>query len=197
MMGIWMHELGHFLGIQGHAPGNGSPLQLMTNQFGSSKIVNAWESAILGWLGSNNIACLDRANLSELPITIKLNSIDGERAGVVSTFVKMNESQALVIESRKRGKYSDLNADLQGLVTYVVDTSVVSQRCDQCDPSYELEKRQFAFYLQATGSKRGYTKYGPLNLNSIARPGESFTYDGVTVRYVTQGIQDTIQITRK
>lgn len=194
MMGIWMHELGHFLGVVGHAPGNGSPLQIMTNQFGASKIMNAWESAILGWLDSSNVACLDQAALGSTPVTVKMNSIDGDRNGIVSTFVKINNSQELVIESRKPGKFSDLTQELQGLVTYVVDTSVVSQRCDQCIPSFELEKKQFAYYLQATGAKRGYTKYGPLNLNSIAKPGESFTYEGVTVTYVKQGQQDTIQV---
>jgi M6 family metalloprotease-like protein len=197
MMGIWMHELGHFLGIVGHAPGNGSPLQIMTNQFGASKIMNAWESAILGWLDSTNIACLDQANLSNEPVTIKLASIDGDRTGVVSAFVKINNSQELVIESRKPGKYSDLNQDLQGLVAYVVDTSIVSQRCDQCNPSYALEKKQYAYYLQATGAKRGYTNYGPLNLNSVAKPGESFTYEGITVKYTSAAERDTIQITKR
>jgi hypothetical protein len=168
----------------------------MTNQFGASKIMNAWESAILGWLDSTNIACLDQANLSNEPVTIKLASIDGDRTGVVSAFVKINNSQELVIESRKPGKYSDLNQDLQGLVAYVVDTSIVSQRCDQCNPSYALEKKQYAYYLQATGAKRGYTNYGPLNLNSVAKPGESFTYEGITVKYTSAAERDTIQITK-
>ena len=197
MWQMWMHEFAHFQGIAGHAPGNGSPLHIMANQFGTAAIMDAWDSAISGWLGAENIACFDVNNLSSTPTTVTMNAIDGPRTGLVSTFVKISKSQVVVIEARKKDKYSDLPPNLEGLVAYVVDTSVVNQRCDACNPGLELDKKQFAYYLRADGANRGYGAYGPLDLSSIAKPGESFTYNGLKIAFVSQAGQTQIQLSRQ
>jgi hypothetical protein len=196
---IWMHEIAHFQGIAGHAPANGSPFHIMANQFGSARIMDAWDSAIAGWLDSSNVACVDSNNLSQSPISLQLATIDGARTGVVTAFVKLNESKVIVIESRKPGPFSKLARQGQGVVAYLVDTSITNQRCDSCGPSLELDKKQFAYYLRIDGGTRDFWHVPGaqgFDLNQIAYEGDSFTEGGVRIKFKKSGALDTIELSR-
>lgn len=199
MADIWMHELAHFQGISGHAPGNGAPFHIMANQFGLARIMDAWDSAIAGWLDETNVACFDSASLGKTPTSIQLASIDGARNGKVAAFVKLSNSKVIVIESRKPGPFSRQGSQGQGVLAYVVDTSVTNQRCDSCEPSLELDKKQFAYYLRVDGSNRGgwQTPMAPsFNLNQIAYEGESFTEGDLHIKFTKSGDKDTIELSR-
>lgn len=199
MADLWMHEIAHFQGIAGHAPGNGSPFHIMANQFGLSRIMDAWDSAIAGWLDSSNVACYDASKLTQTPTSFQLASIDGPRSGIVSAFVKISNNQEIVIESRKSGPYSKLDQQGQGVLAYLVDTSITNQRCDSCLPSLELDKKQFAYYLRIDGGNRGgwHVPMAPdFNLNEIAYEGDSFTYGDLHIKFKKSGDQDTIELTR-
>jgi M6 family metalloprotease-like protein len=201
MSDIWMHEIGHFQGVAGHAPGNGSPWHIMANQFGLARVMDAWDSAILGWLDGANLYCFDKAKFTSSATTIQLDSIDGPRTGKIAAFIKVNNSQEIVIESRKPGAYSNLPKQAQGLLAYLVDTSVTNQRCDSCEPSLALDKKQFAYYLRvdnqspSRGMLQGF--YGPpFDLNQLASPGESFTYGDIHIKFVQNGSKDVIEVSR-
>jgi hypothetical protein len=199
MADIWMHEMAHFQGIAGHAPANGSPLHIMANQFGQARIMDAWDSAIAGWLDQTNVACFDSSKLGTSPVSVALSSIDGSRTGIVSAFVRLSASKVVVIESRKPGPFSKLETQGQGVVAYVVDTSVTSQRCDSCEPSLELDKKQFAYYLRIDNGTRGgwQVPMAPsFNLNQIAYEGESFTEGDVHIKFKKSGAQDAIELSR-
>lgn len=109
---ILIHELLHFQGFMGHGPENGSGLGIMQNQSGNSKAVSSWEAFLAGWFGENEILCIEKSNLTS-PVYITLGSIDKFDKSPVSTIVKLNDEEAIVIEKRSNGKYTDFSKNFK------------------------------------------------------------------------------------
>jgi hypothetical protein len=108
---IWdhlIHELLHFQGFMGHGPENGSGLGIMQNQWGNSKAVSTWEAFMAGWFGVDEILCIEKSNLSE-PLRITLGSIDSFDKNPVSLIIKLSDEEAIIVEKRSNGKYTNFN----------------------------------------------------------------------------------------
>ena len=72
----YVHETIHDFNIVGHAPGNGWPLGMMTNQSGISLAMNPYERFLLDWLPANQIYCDDVSTLKTA--TISLTPVERE-----------------------------------------------------------------------------------------------------------------------
>jgi hypothetical protein len=197
---IWswfIHENMHPTGIAGHAPDDGSPFGIMTNQAGASFVLDAWDQSILDWQADGSIYCISKENIKENVIT--LNSIDNNLLdGTKSIFIKLSSHEVLVIESRKRAYWSQgwlgypgLPEDFSGLLVYKVDTSIDKNRA----PGYG----GFAVYQAISGANNGLYSgpYSPVvNLNILVKEGQTMKTSGVAITLLKSSNYDTVQISR-
>lgn len=194
---IWVHEALHSQGLAMHAPGNGSPLHIGGNQSGASSNLSGWDKFISGWLDDSQVFCLQESNIAGQRIT--LASTDKTDAGYRLGVIKISQSEAIIIESRRKGEFSQgFPAGTYGLNAYVVQTAQNNERCDACNQD-EIEKKQFAYYLRADGVERGMFNYpmtAPIRLSVFIREGESVSFKGVKVTLAATGDYDTISITK-
>lgn len=194
---IWAHEIMHSTGLAMHAPGNGSPLHMGGNQSGAASTMSGWDQFLAGWIEDSDIFCIDNSKVNSQKIN--LSSIDTADLGMKLAVIKMSQSTAIVVESRRRGKFSDgFPVGTYGLNAYVVQTSQDNERCDACNQD-EIEKKQFAYYLRADGVDRGMFNYpmsAPIRWSVFVRQGESISYGGVKVTLESTGDYDTITISK-
>lgn len=189
---LW-HEMLHFRGIKGHAPGNEFPYNLMA----AGETLNVWDAFLLGWHEDDQLLCFDGNSLTSE--TFHLGSMDRNVVGPRGAVVRIDETTALVIETRRKG---DLNAlipaGFAGVQAYVVDTSKSAERYDG---NIEREKDYFAYHLRIDSMDHNAITQVPQmyvsgypDLNETAFPGDSFTFRGVKVEYLEGGDFDLIRV---
>lgn len=195
---IWIHETLHMHGLPEHAPGNGWPLTITSNQYGTALVIDSWESFLAGWLDEKSIICLNQNSIGNSTFT--LTPLDRNRAGTKSIMIPLSDHEILVIESRRSEDFSiELNPEVYGLTAYVVDTSKENDRTAESsgkdngnDPTYS----KFAYYLNSTSGDHQVVqlKRGSLDTNILAYEGESFIYRGLKITLAKSGDFDTVQI---
>ncbi len=200
-MPLWsfvVHEFGHFQGIPGHAPWDGSPLDVMTNQHGLAITLGTWSRLTMDWQDTREVYCTSRETLADDVVT--LSAIDSEEVGTKAIMVRLSESRALIIESRRRSTWSSgamgwpgLPEGFYGLTVIRVDTSVDLNRIQQAG----------AYLDFIDGGERGHgvlfqqgLRVPPFDLDNVVYDGESIVTDGVRISLVKSGDHDTVQVTR-
>lgn len=200
-MPLWsfiVHEFGHFQGIPGHAPWDGSPIDVMTNQHGLAITLGTWSRITMDWQDTREIYCTTRDGLTNDVVT--LSPIDSEEAGTKAVMVRLNQSRALIIESRRRSTWSSgamgwpgLPEGFYGLTVIRVDTSVDLNRV----------QRAGAYLDFIDGGNRGHgtlfqpgMRIPPFDLNNVLYEGESITTDGIRISLSKSGDHDTVRLSR-
>lgn len=199
-----VHEVLHNLGLQGHAPNQGSILGIMTNQWGASFALNAWDTTVLDWQRPADVYCLEKQDLS-IKRSVMLSPLEREEEGNKSVMIKLSSKEVLVIESHRRDKWSSghldfpgLPNDFKGIVVYKVDTSktplygIVEPDGNDWKDSSEA----FAYYIRKETISRGYlnTRFGRLDLNFVLQEGESISTNGVRIYLEKSSRYDTVNI---
>ena len=189
---LW-HEMLHFRGIKGHAPGNEFPYNLMA----AGETLNVWDAFLLGWQDEDQLLCFDANNLSDQ--TFYLGAMELPVEGARGAVVKIDETTALVIETRRKGNHNALiPKGFAGVQVYLVDSS---KNAERYDGNMDREKDYFAYHLRIdsmdhTGIASVPQMFVPgyPDLNETAFPGDSFTYRGVSIEYLEGGDFDLIRI---
>jgi hypothetical protein len=195
----WLHELLHSHGLRGHAPGSEFPYQIMAADNEAGKAITAWDAFILGWLDEERVACFDAATIGSQ--TVQLTSMDRDLPGIKTAIVKTDKNELVVIESRRKDKFSDgFPENFYGVQAYVVNTDSDGQRYDGAT-DFATEKKYFAYYLRIDSEDHGKgspTRNGsPSNLNVVAYKGDSFTHGNLKIDFTDTGDFDTIVISQK
>ena len=195
---IWLHETLHMHGLPEHAPGNGWPLTITSNQYATALAIDTWESFLAGWLDEKSIVCIKQSELKDLAVT--LTPVDRNQTGTKSVMIPMSDHEILVVESRRAEDFSsELPFGFYGITAYIVDTSKDNDRSAESsgkdngnDPTYS----KFAYYLYSSSGIHPKLRLvrGQLDTNILAFEGESFIYKGVKITLVKSGDFDTIQI---
>lgn len=197
MWSWFLHENLHPTGLAGHAPNDGAPFGLLTNQAGASLTLNSWDQSILDWQRINQVYCVSKENLT--PTSLPLSSIDTDNPeGTKAIFIKLSSHEVLVVESHKYAYWSHgwlgypgFPTNFEGLVVYKVDTSVDKNRVQS--------GTGFANFQVMTGVKNGtYTgPYSPpFDLNSLIKPGQTMKTSGVNISFIKSGSIDTVEIAK-
>ena len=139
---IWnhvVHEILHFQGFIGHGPFFGQGI--MSDEFGPSQAVTSWEAFLAGWFSEQQTLCIEKANLKEATY-ISMDSLDTLGNRPISTLIRLDNEELIVIERRSNGKYSDFrNADnwqgmfknLDHFTAYRVNVNEAYERVDWRD----------------------------------------------------------------
>lgn len=124
-----IHEVLHPQGFIGHGPTNDTQFTILSNQNAQSKAVSAWEGFINGWYDENEILCLDSESLGDQQY-FRLSNFDELKDGFEVVVVRLNSSEAIVIESRGPGPFSTLKP---GVLAYRLNVNAKHDRCDMCN----------------------------------------------------------------
>jgi hypothetical protein len=194
----YIHEMLHSTGLALHAPGNGFPISLATQQTGTpqgfSGILDVWELFLLGWLNDEQIFCTSKSELSSG--SISLTPIDEKTNGVKAGIVALSSTKAIVVQSRRPVDWSsELPSQATGLNIYVVDTSMDNDRTHESsgDTGNQPEYSKWAYLQLPDGVpggpsiRRNFTDY-------FIQKGQSVTVDGVKVTLIDSGKKDVVRI---
>jgi hypothetical protein len=197
-MPIWswfIHENMHPHGLAGHAPSDGSPFNLMTNQAGSSLVLDAWDQLILDWQIPNQFYCVSAGKLEKA--TIKLSPLERDEVGTKAIMVRLSANEVLVIESRRRDKWSSGQTDwaglpvgFYGLFVYKVDTSIDKNR---------VELGGFADFISnpnVSHSPFQGSYASQFDANRIIYEGETLVTNGVSITLTKSGDHDQVTISK-
>jgi hypothetical protein len=202
----YIHETLHDFNIIGHAPGNGWPFGIMTNQSGISYAINPWEQFVLGWLSPDQIYCDDVATLK--PITLSLSPLEREDRQTKIAVIKLSPTKAIVVESHGVDKWSTIGfgdrlfpPGFYSVMAYIVDLdkqAAAPTNDDSSSPSND--EWAWAVWQKVVGGPS--TEFGspfgmrPDMFNTVAVLGDSFVIEGVRIKFVATGDYETIEISK-
>ncbi len=202
----YIHENLHDFNIIGHAPGNGWPLGMMTNQSGISYAINPWEQFVLGWLPPEQIYCDDVATLK--PVTLSLTPVEREDRQTKIAVIKLTPTKAIVVESHGIDKWSSFNfgdrafaPGFYSVMAYVVDLDkAVAAPVNNDASSQSNDEWAWAVWQKVSGgpSNGFYRNVGENKdlANYVAVLGDSFVIEGVRIKFVGTGDYETIEISK-
>jgi hypothetical protein len=194
---LWIHELLHSQGIVLHAPGNGLFGGLGQNQGGSSWALDAWETFLLGWTDDSKVYCLPPEQVSGQTIFMQPIETKGDKYKIA--IVPINETEALVVESRRPVGYSEKwNASDKGIYVYRLNTATDTDRIREAlscgnNPDYA----EWAYYIAADGSedldRKCFTgKYS----HYLIKSGQTVTKFGIKISVLESGEFDVIRVSK-
>jgi M6 family metalloprotease-like protein len=128
---IWLlHEVGHLWGlIHPFATGGekwGRPgypkFSAMANGASRAPEFLAWEKFVLDWFRDDQVACISKP--TENSYTVKISDLSLNSSGVKMLTIKLNNKEALVLESRRAGKDSQISKEDEGIFVYNIDVDI-------------------------------------------------------------------------
>jgi hypothetical protein len=208
---FWLtHEILHAWGIKQHAPALPAVLSINTGSNGPGQSLITWDAMILDWAKPEEVWCSELTALNTSEVT--LSPLEREQKGMKAAMVKLSASRVLVMESHRKDKWGKFNAGTYGVTAYIVDTRFDTDRSGEYAGTDDFKGIKFtraANYIEfpfnhgdyraerfspQTGESWGIVPY--FNKNYFLYEGESFTFEGVTVKLVKSGDNDTIQISK-
>ena len=202
----YIHETLHDFNITMHAPGNGWPLSIGTNQSGISLALNPWEQFLFDWLPADQIYCDDLASLKDAKIS--LSPVEREDRQTKMAVIRLSPTKAIVIESHGIDKWSDLKfGDRQfppgyySIMAYIVDLDKnIRPPINSDGTSLSNDDWAWAVWQKVSG---GQSNQFNLNVGEgknlaeyVAVLGDSFVIEGVRIKFVGTGDFETIEISR-
>jgi hypothetical protein len=152
----YVHESGHMMGIPHQAneeiqnenriwiqnPMNG--YEIMANQGGAVRTINAWLRWLPGWLEDDQVICLTPELVTD--DLFQLTHLNEVGLGKEALVIKLSETMAVAVESRRFDEYFDRPSSnsKDGLVVYTVDTTKASAQANQT----LLSPRDITVYLR-------------------------------------------------
>jgi hypothetical protein len=202
----YIHETLHDFRITGHAPGNGWPLGIMTNQSGISLAMNPWEQFLLDWLPAEQIYCDDVQTLKNAKVS--LTPVEREDKQTKMVVIRLSSTKAIVVESHGIDKWSNFKfgdrefpPGFYSIMAYVVDLNKTVAPPSRPDGS-SIENDDWAwavFQKVQGGSSNNFQRMvgDRKNLRDyVAVLGDSFVIEGVRIKFVATGDYETIEISR-
>lgn len=210
----WAHEMGHmfplpdlydvrgqwWIGEELAIPGGPfSGFDMMANQDGPSRTLSTWLRFVMGWLSDDQIVCVQDGVSFEGQAMIA--PTDSHLTGVKSVLVPIDETRILVVESRRpHSRFDCPGTDAasnvrnvsgpnwrprSGVITYVADMTIGHGNGFQ------------ALIAPEGRALNGlWTCSAPPQLDAIMNPGDSITFEGITVEVLSSADYDTIKITQ-
>ena len=203
---FYVHETIHDFKITGHAPGNGWPLGMMTNQSGISLAMNPYEQFLLDWLPSDQIYCDDVKTLKQA--TISLTPVEREDRQTKMAILKLSPTKAIVIESHGIDKWSafkfgdrEFPPGFYSVMAYVVDLDkTVAPPTNADGSSQNNDDWAWAVWQKVSGGPSNqfnrFVGEGKDLANYVAVLGDSFVVEGVRIKFVGTGDYETIEISK-
>ena len=202
----YIHETMHDFNITMHAPGNGWPLSIGTNQSGISLAINAWEQFLFDWLPADQIYCDDVATLKNA--TVSLSPMEREDRQTKMAVIRLSPTKAIVVESHGIDKWSNFKfgdrefpPGFYSVMAYIVDLDKNSRPPINADAtSVNNDEWAWAVWQKVQGGPSNRFRVNVGDQKSlgdyVAVLGDSFVIAGVRIKFVGTGDFETIEISR-
>lgn len=195
----YVHEVGHMLGIPHQAnednqredrlwlqnPING--YEIMANQGGATRTMSSWLRWLAGWLDDEQVACTTKATIEdEFYELTPINNVSGQKESLV---IKLSDTKALVVESRRFDTYFDRPSpnNKNGLLVYTVDATKGSAQGNQA----LLSPRDITKYLVEPMWRTSS------ELDAMFFQGDSVVFEGIKIEAYSIGKNsDVVRITK-
>jgi hypothetical protein len=170
----WAHEFGHSIGLPHIGSSRGVPipimdLDIMGNQSGATKELSGWLRFLARWIPDEKVYCQEQNNIKETEIV--LAPLSSSEQGIKMSIIKLSESKALIIESRRTTKFSyPMGSNGNGVLVYLYDATLG-------------HNEEFLIPVVKTG-------------RSLLYQGDKITVEGITVEVLLSKNFDKIKITR-
>jgi len=203
----YVHETLHDFALPLHAPGNGWPMSIGTNQLAISLVLNPWEQFLLGWLPDNQIYCDDSATLKKM--TISLSPVEREDQQTKMAVIRLSPTRAIVVQAHGIDKWSNLKfgdrefpPGFYGVMAWILDLdkSVAAPINSDGTSLYNDEWAWGVFQKVNGGSSNKFDLQVGDRLNLadyIAVLGDSFVIEGIRIKVVGTGDYETIEISKE
>lgn len=205
---FYIHETLHDLNVLGHAPGNGWPFGIMTNQSGPGLALNPYEQFLMDWLPADQIYCDDTSTLRSG--LVSLSPVEREDNQTKMVIIRLSATKAIVVLSHGRDKWSSFNfgdrefpPGFYSIMAFVVDLDKAEAPPINFDgTSRNNEDWAWAVWQKVDGGKSTQypnfpAAFGADIYSATAVLGDSFLIEGVRIKFVSTGDYETIQITKE
>ena len=119
----FLHEMLHSHGLFGHSSKTPARTGIMSPADGWTNVLLPWDSLIGAWDKPGDIYCVDRANLVSTDLT--LVPLEREQDGLRAGVIRLNDHQALIVESHRKDKYGvGVSPGTAAVMVNLVDTTV-------------------------------------------------------------------------
>lgn len=185
----WAHEILHSQGSNLHAPGNGWPVGVDRNQYpaGGGKVsgaIGSWEAFKKGWILDSQVHCVDaRGSFSASNAVLTPLEIRGGDRKIV--LVRTKQHEGIMVESRRPVGFSATwSTNDSGIMVSSLNTTVMNDRTGEATGDCG-NNRRFAKWSYFLPSDQRPAPANPCGFEPfIIKPGETVTWDGVTVTLV-------------
>jgi M6 family metalloprotease-like protein len=197
----YVHETGHMIGIPHQANEDQNkpntekylvtPLggyDIMSNQGGATRTITSWLRWLAGWLNDDQVVCVTKEAISLSYYKLHpINEVKGRKESLV---IKLSETKAIVVESRRYDKNFDVDSgnSKNGILVYTVDATKASAQGNQI----LLSPRDITKYLREQNTFPDWRE-----LDAMFFKGDSVTYDGVKIEVISSGADyDIVRVTK-
>jgi hypothetical protein len=184
----WIHEFGHAMAIP-HVGSSREPnpymgLDIMGGQDGESRELSGWLRFVTGWLADEKVYCKPLSELESTEITlVPLSNAD---SGIKIVVVPISQTKAVVIESRREGKFTCIMPSKRsGVLAYIYDATL-SHGQNFLQPITPLDR---AIEYSSNCPVVGYP-------NPILYKGQKVSVEGVTIEVVDSLKYDKVKINK-
>jgi hypothetical protein len=173
MPNFLVHEMGHIFGLlHPLSQDKGYLWNVMFWEVVPAPDLFGWEKFKLKWIEPSQVDCL--AGVPTDAITDYLEATSIASSNTKLTVLKLSDSKALVVESRRKSELDDLLPSEEGVLVYTVETNLRSNN----GPIKLLSNGAPGHFVKETGNQ--------LMVGSL-RQGESVSAEGVKVTVIKHG----------
>ena len=180
----FLHDIMHWQGMNGHAPGNGWKTGIGQGAYPAngeySGVITAWETFLFEWYEDSQVHCADVETLDEVQrvMLTPLEIYGGDRKMIA---IRTQDYKVLVAESRRPVGYSQWwDPENSGLLVYEVDADGIQTDHLPNDCGNDPAMPKWAYYLYPDGST--VTDCIDNDISGVmVKEGMSLTHSGVTI----------------
>lgn len=180
----WAHDILHFQGMNGHAPGNGWKTGVGQGAYPASGMfsgaLTAWETFLFEWFDDEQVHCADLETLqgAEQVMLTPLEIYGGERKMIA---IRSEDYKVIVVESRRPIGWSKTwDPRNSGLLVYEVDANGTHTDHVPNDCGNDPKNPKWAYYLYPDNSTRIGCAMNDID-EVLVREGETLTHSGVRI----------------
>jgi len=172
---------------------------------------------VAGWQKPEDYYCIDKSKVTS--VDLKLVPLEREQQGNRAAMIKLNDHQALIVESHRKDKWGVWEGvGSGGVMVALIDTSLNTDWDQEATAANPVST---GTYLRVEGANHGVhqpigevlkndgvTYYGvglidgvgisgdfdQWDLNHVMYVGESITHDGIKISLIKGGDNDTVRL---
>ena len=185
----WAHEFGHAIALPHIGLSRGTippfnPWDLMGGQDGPSRELSGWLRLLAGWLSDSQVYCKDASAIQNQKL--KLAPLSGKGKGYKLAIIRLTQTKAIMIESRRETKFScKTQPGRNGVLVYLYDAKLG-------------HGQNFLVPITEPGRTRQNTNCNTEpHPDALLRARDRVSVEGMTVEVLRIAGKDTVRISKR